>query len=169
VASPFGRLAGLRSCPESFDSGQVPALCPKTGYPSWLLSGFGVVAGASRNQARDERAEQGFAASACVVHELEEAEIEGQLVLRDAPLEAMADRRPTQLSGGQQQRVALARALVIQPRLLLLDEPLSALDKNLRTQMQIELREIQHQTGVTTMFVTHDQAEALSLSDRIAV
>ncbi len=84
-------------------------------------------------------------------------------------LEAMGARRPAQLSGGQQQRVALARALVIEPRLLLLDEPLSALDKNLRTQMQIEIRQIQRQTGVTAVFVTHDQAEALSLSDRVAV
>ena len=71
--------------------------------------------------------------------------------------------------GGQQQRVALARALVINPRVLLLDEPFSALDKNLRGSMQVELREIQRQLGVTTIFVTHDQAEALSLSDRVAV
>ncbi len=78
-------------------------------------------------------------------------------------------RRPSQLSGGQQQRVALARALVIEPRLLLLDEPLSALDKNLRTQMQIEIKQIQRQTGIAALFVTHDQGEALSLSDRIAV
>jgi spermidine/putrescine ABC transporter ATP-binding subunit len=78
-------------------------------------------------------------------------------------------RRPHQLSGGQQQRVALARALVIDPDVLLLDEPLSALDKNLRSQMQIELKDIQRRVGVTTIFVTHDQSEALSLSDRIAV
>ncbi|MGN6461927.1 MAG: ABC transporter ATP-binding protein, partial [Pseudolabrys sp.] len=79
------------------------------------------------------------------------------------------DRKPRQLSGGQQQRVALARALVINPRVLLLDEPFSALDKNLRGSMQVELREIQRKLGVTTIFVTHDQGEALSLSDRIAV
>jgi spermidine/putrescine ABC transporter ATP-binding subunit len=78
-------------------------------------------------------------------------------------------RRPHQLSGGQQQRVALARALVIRPRVLLLDEPFSALDRHLRAAMQIELKEIQRKLGVTTIFVTHDQGEALSLSDRIAV
>lgn len=84
-------------------------------------------------------------------------------------LEDFADRRPRQLSGGQQQRVALARALVIRPRVLLLDEPFSALDRNLRTAMQVELREIQTRLGLTTVFVTHDQGEALSMSDRIAV
>jgi spermidine/putrescine ABC transporter ATP-binding subunit len=84
-------------------------------------------------------------------------------------LTGMEDRRPKQLSGGQQQRVALARALVIRPKVLLLDEPFSALDKNLRASMQVELKEIQRQLGVTTIFVTHDQSEALSLSDRIAV
>ena len=84
-------------------------------------------------------------------------------------LGAFGARRPAQLSGGQQQRVALARALVIEPRLLLLDEPLSALDKNLRTQMQIEIKQIQRQTGIAAIFVTHDQNEALSMSDRIAV
>jgi spermidine/putrescine ABC transporter ATP-binding subunit len=81
----------------------------------------------------------------------------------------MMDRRPRELSGGQQQRVALARALVIDPKVLLLDEPLSALDKNLRAAMQIELRELQQRLGVTTIFVTHDQNEALSLSDRVVV
>ncbi|RAI04515.1 polyamine ABC transporter ATP-binding protein [Acuticoccus sediminis] len=80
-----------------------------------------------------------------------------------------SDRRPRQLSGGQQQRVALARALVIRPRVLLLDEPFSALDRNLRTAMQVELKEIQSRLGLTTVFVTHDQSEALSMSDRIAV
>ncbi|HKS86164.1 MAG TPA: ABC transporter ATP-binding protein [Pseudolabrys sp.] len=84
-------------------------------------------------------------------------------------LTGMEDRRPRQLSGGQQQRVALARALVINPKVLLLDEPFSALDRNLRASMQVELREIQSKLGVTTIFVTHDQGEALSLSDRIAV
>jgi spermidine/putrescine ABC transporter ATP-binding subunit len=79
------------------------------------------------------------------------------------------DRKPRQLSGGQQQRVALARALVINPKVLLLDEPFSALDKNLRASMQVELRDIQRKLGVTTVFVTHDQSEALSLSDRLAV
>jgi spermidine/putrescine ABC transporter ATP-binding subunit len=84
-------------------------------------------------------------------------------------LEAEADRLPRQLSGGQQQRVALARALVNQPAVLLLDEPLSALDESLRQQMQEELRAIQRDTGVTFLHITHDQAEALSLADRVAV
>jgi putative spermidine/putrescine transport system ATP-binding protein len=84
-------------------------------------------------------------------------------------LEGLEDRKPRQLSGGQQQRVALARALVIRPKVLLLDEPFSALDRNLRALMQVELKEIQRKLGVTTIFVTHDQSEALSLSDRIAV
>jgi spermidine/putrescine ABC transporter ATP-binding subunit len=79
------------------------------------------------------------------------------------------ERRPRELSGGQQQRVALARALVSNPRVLLLDEPLGALDKNLRQQMQVELRQIQREVGITTVLVTHDQEEALTLSDRIAV
>jgi putative spermidine/putrescine transport system ATP-binding protein len=78
-------------------------------------------------------------------------------------------RRPSQLSGGQQQRVALARAIVFEPRLLLLDEPFGALDRKLREQMQVEVKTIQRRLGVTTIFVTHDQEEALVLSDRIAV
>jgi putative spermidine/putrescine transport system ATP-binding protein/spermidine/putrescine transport system ATP-binding protein len=84
-------------------------------------------------------------------------------------LEGVNDRKPRQLSGGQQQRVALARALIIRPKVLLLDEPFSALDRNLRAAMQVELKDIQRKLGVTTIFVTHDQGEALSLSDRIAV
>lgn len=84
-------------------------------------------------------------------------------------MEAMADRLPTQLSGGQQQRVALARALAPRPSVLLLDEPLSALDLKLRKQMQIELKRMQRDTGITFVFVTHDQEEALTMSDRIAV
>lgn len=80
-----------------------------------------------------------------------------------------ADRKPTQLSGGQQQRVALARALVNRPAVLLLDEPLGALDRQLREEMQLELKLIQAQLGITFVFVTHDQGEALSMSDRIAV
>ncbi|WP_312411393.1 ABC transporter ATP-binding protein [Pseudescherichia sp.] len=78
-------------------------------------------------------------------------------------------RKPRELSGGQQQRVALARALVIRPKVLLLDEPFSALDKNLRLSMQVELKAIQRKLGVTTVFVTHDQGEALSMSDRVVV
>jgi spermidine/putrescine ABC transporter ATP-binding subunit len=90
-------------------------------------------------------------------------------VLALVKLTGMEDRKPRQLSGGQQQRVALARALVINPTVLLLDEPFSALDKNLRAAMQVELRDIQRTLGLTTIFVTHDQSEALSLSDRMAV
>jgi spermidine/putrescine ABC transporter ATP-binding subunit len=84
-------------------------------------------------------------------------------------LDTRAEHRPAQLSGGMQQRVALARALVYEPRVLLLDEPLAALDKKLREEMRSELREIQRSVGITTVFVTHDQSEALGLSDRIAV
>jgi len=84
-------------------------------------------------------------------------------------LEGVATLRPAQLSGGMQQRVALARALVIRPRVLLLDEPLAALDRKLREEMRAELKEIQRAVGITTIFVTHDQHEALGLSDRIAV
>jgi len=80
-----------------------------------------------------------------------------------------ADARPSRLSGGQQQRVALARALVNRPQLLLLDEPLSALDANLRKQMQSELKSLQREIGITFLFVTHDQEEAMALSDRIAL
>jgi len=84
-------------------------------------------------------------------------------------LTGLEKRRPNELSGGQRQRVALARAIVIRPRVLLLDEPLSALDKALRTGMQVELKRIQREIGITTIFVTHDQEEALTLSDRIGV
>jgi len=84
-------------------------------------------------------------------------------------LAGFGHRYPKELSGGQQQRVALARALVFEPSLLLLDEPLGALDKNLREQMQIEIKRIQRALGVTTIFVTHDQTEAMSMSDRIVV
>jgi len=84
-------------------------------------------------------------------------------------LKGFASRRPAELSGGQQQRVALARALVFKPLLLLLDESLSALDKKLRVQMQLELRQIQKEVGVTAVFVTHDHEEALTMSDRVAV
>ncbi len=84
-------------------------------------------------------------------------------------LEAMAGRKTSQLSGGQQQRVALARALAPQPKVLLLDEPLSALDLKLRKEMQTELKRLQTETGITFVFVTHDQEEALTMSDRIGV
>ena len=82
---------------------------------------------------------------------------------------AFAERRPAQLSGGQQQRVALARAIVVEPTILLLDEPLAALDAKLRASVQIEIRSLQKRLGVTTILVTHDQAEAMTMSDRIAV
>jgi putative spermidine/putrescine transport system ATP-binding protein len=81
----------------------------------------------------------------------------------------VGDRYPSALSGGQQQRIALARAIVIEPDVLLLDEPLSALDANLREDMRVELKRIQHRIGVTSIFVTHDQAEALAMSDQIVV
>ena len=84
-------------------------------------------------------------------------------------LEGLGDRLPGQLSGGQQQRVALARALVFGPRLVLMDEPLGALDKQLREQLQLEIKHIQNMLGVAVIYVTHDQAEALVMSDRIAV
>ena len=84
-------------------------------------------------------------------------------------LDDLQDRRPSQLSGGQQQRVALARAVVFKPDILLLDEPLGALDRKLREELQVELKQLQRTLGVTTLLVTHDQEEALSLSDRIMV
>jgi putative spermidine/putrescine transport system ATP-binding protein/spermidine/putrescine transport system ATP-binding protein len=84
-------------------------------------------------------------------------------------LEALAERYPRQLSGGQQQRVALARAVVVKPAVLLLDEPLGALDKLLREEMQVEIRDLQRRLGITAVFVTHDQEEALTMSDVVAV
>ena len=89
--------------------------------------------------------------------------------LRMVGLEAFAGRRPAQLSGGQQQRVALARATVIEPQVLLLDEPLSNLDARLRVDMRQEIRRLQQQLGITTLYVTHDQVEAMSISDRVVV
>ena len=84
-------------------------------------------------------------------------------------LDGFGARKPSELSGGQQQRVALARALVYEPSILLLDEPLGALDKNLREEMQYEIRRIQQSLGITTISVTHDQQEAITMSDRIAI
>jgi ABC-type Fe3+/spermidine/putrescine transport system ATPase subunit len=90
-------------------------------------------------------------------------------VLKQVRLEAKSSRKPAELSGGERQRVALARAIVLQPDVLLLDEPLSALDPQLRKQVRVELRDLQRRVGVTFLFVTHDQEEALSMSDQIAV
>src|SRR5215472_4580796 len=90
-------------------------------------------------------------------------------MLEMVALAGLGNRRPSQLSGGQQQRVALARALVNQPAVLLLDEPLGALDLKMRRQMQLELTRIQRETGITFVYVTHDQEEAMTMSDRIAV
>lgn len=90
-------------------------------------------------------------------------------VLEMVDLLSLADRRPSQLSGGQQQRVALARTIVVKPRVLLLDEPLSNLDANLRVQMRRDILELQRKLQITTIFVTHDQEEANTISDRIAV
>jgi ABC-type Fe3+/spermidine/putrescine transport system ATPase subunit len=84
-------------------------------------------------------------------------------------MDHLADRRPSQISGGQKQRVALARAVVIRPQVLLLDEPLAALDLKLREELQVEIKRVQQAVGITTVFVTHDQGEALSLSDRVVV
>lgn len=90
-------------------------------------------------------------------------------ILEIIKLGEFANRRPVQLSGGQQQRVALARALVFEPRLVLMDEPLGALDKQLREHMQLEIKQLHRQLGLTVVFVTHDQGEALTMSDRVAV
>jgi putative spermidine/putrescine transport system ATP-binding protein len=98
----------------------------------------------------------------------ERAERAGQM-LDTVRLSGFADRKPSQLSGGQRQRVALARALINKPKVLLLDEPLSALDLKLREAMQIELKALQRALGITFVFVTHDQGEALSMADRVAV
>ena len=98
-----------------------------------------------------------------------EREERAREALESVRLGGYGDRAPSQLSGGQRQRVALARALVNRPKVLLLDEPLGALDLKLREQMQVELKEIQREVGITFVFVTHDQDEALTMSDRIAV
>jgi putative spermidine/putrescine transport system ATP-binding protein len=98
-----------------------------------------------------------------------EAHAKAGAALAQVRLAEFGARKPTQLSGGQRQRVALARAMVNQPRVLLLDEPLGALDLKLRHQMQIELKRLQHESGITFIYVTHDQEEALAMSNRIAV
>jgi putative spermidine/putrescine transport system ATP-binding protein len=101
--------------------------------------------------------------------QLQERRSRAMAALETVQLSQYAERQIDQLSGGQRQRVALARAFVFRPRILLMDEPLSALDKKLREQMQIELKQLHRQLGVTTVYVTHDQREALTMSDRIAV
>jgi putative spermidine/putrescine transport system ATP-binding protein len=98
-----------------------------------------------------------------------EAETRVYDALKLVRLDGFGKRPPSQLSGGQQQRVALARALVIEPAVMLLDEPLGALDKSLRESMQVELRSLQQRLGITTIMVTHDQEEAMTLADRIAI
>jgi putative spermidine/putrescine transport system ATP-binding protein len=98
-----------------------------------------------------------------------EAHRQAEAALDQVRLSGFGARKPAQLSGGQRQRVALARAIVNRPRVLLLDEPLGALDLKLRHQMQTELKRLQHETGITFIYVTHDQDEALAMSDRIAV
>jgi ABC-type Fe3+/spermidine/putrescine transport system ATPase subunit len=105
------------------------------------------------------------------MREVPRPEIERRVkaALAQVALTGLEERKPGQLSGGQQQRVALARALVVEPPVLLCDEPLGALDRKLRQQMQFELKELQKRLGVTLVFVTHDQEEALAMSDRIAV
>lgn len=102
---------------------------------------------------------------------LPEAEIRSRVAsaLELVRLERFADRFSRQLSGGQQQRVAIARAIVFQPKVVLMDEPLGALDKNLRYQMQVEIKQIQRRLGMTVVYVTHDQEEAMNMSDRIAI
>jgi len=98
-----------------------------------------------------------------------EVDAKARRALDMVQLGSFGSRYPQQLSGGQQQRIALARALVFEPQLVLMDEPLGALDKNLREQMQLEIKHIQQRLGITVVFVTHDQSEALTMSDRIAV
>ena len=110
-------------------------------------------------------------AFALTVRHTARAEIRSRVheVLELVRLQGLESRKPAELSGGQKQRVALARAIVFRPRVLLLDEPLSALDKSLRLEMQVELKRIQREVGITTLLVTHDQEEALTLSDRVGI
>lgn len=105
------------------------------------------------------------------LRKMDKTEMEAKIkeVVEICGLEELVDRLPKQLSGGQRQRVALARALVIEPKLLLLDEPLSNLDAKLRIQMRVEIKRLQKRLGITTIFVTHDQEECFSISDKVAV
>ncbi len=113
-----------------------------------------------------ENVAYGLRARRVPADEIQRRAVEG---LRLVQMESLADRRPDQLSGGQQQRVALARAMTIRPRLLLMDEPLSNLDAKLRVEMRTEIRRLQKELGITTIYVTHDQEEALAISERLAV
>jgi ABC-type Fe3+/spermidine/putrescine transport system ATPase subunit len=113
-----------------------------------------------------ENVAYGLKARRCGRSEIQSRSLEA---LRMVHLADFAGRYPAQLSGGQKQRVALARAIVIRPSILLLDEPLSALDAQLREELQVEIRRVQKQLGITTLFVTHDQGEALAMSDRVAI
>src|SRR6056300_241272 len=105
------------------------------------------------------------------VRKMDKAETEAKVkrALEMVQMNAFGDRKPAQLSGGQQQRIALARALVFEPELVLMDEPLGALDKQLREKMQFEITRLAHNLGITVVYVTHDQTEALTMSDRVAV
>ena len=105
------------------------------------------------------------------VRRMPKAEVDAKVasMLKLVRLEQMADRMPAAMSGGQQQRVALARALAYDPPILLMDEPLSALDKKLREEIQFEIKRVHNETGVTILYVTHDQEEALRMSDRVAL
>ena len=149
-------LAGLDRGVDGYGQVQVPASVSVVFQDSRLLPWKrvldNVVFGLHRQGIRGEAARKRVAETLEMVH-----------------LTGLEQRRPKQLSGGQQQRVALARAIVTKPRVLLLDEPLSALDRRLRQDMQIELRRIQRESGLTTIFVTHDQEEALTLSDTVAI
>ena len=119
--------------------------------------------------AHDGRAERRVRAQGRQGHRRRDRQARVDEALGTVRLEGFGDRKPSQLSGGQRQRVALARALVNRPRVLLLDEPLGALDLKLREEMQVELKQIQQEVGITFIFVTHDQGEALTMSNRIAV
>ena len=112
-----------------------------------------------------------MSASACEVRKLPRAEIERRVdrILEVVQMGALKGRYPAELSGGQQQRVALARAIVVEPEVLLLDEPLSNLDANLREEMRFEIRRLHDEFKITTVYVTHDQSEAMVTSDRIVV
>jgi putative spermidine/putrescine transport system ATP-binding protein len=198
VAKSFGAVTALKSSSLDIRQGELmtllgPSGCGKTTLLN-IVAGFldadagdVAIAGARVNDVPTFQREIGmmFQSYALFPHMSVEANVGYGLKMRGVAkteirrrvaealalvkLQGLEDRKPSQLSGGQQQRIALARALVIEPKVLLLDEPFSALDKALRGSMQIELKDIQRKLGIATIFVTHDQGEALSLSDRLAV